>query len=62
VARGAAARPFCGRLFDHELPVSGFAEITREILKYGADFEVVEPEELRGAVAKESRRMEKMYR
>ncbi len=43
-------------------PVSGFAEITREILKYGADVEVVEPEELREAVAKEIRRMEKMYR
>jgi predicted DNA-binding transcriptional regulator YafY len=43
-------------------PVSGFAEITREILKYGADVEVVEPPELRDAVAKEIRRMEKMYR
>jgi predicted DNA-binding transcriptional regulator YafY len=43
-------------------PVSGFAEITREILKYGADVEVVAPVELREVVAKEIRRMEKMYR
>lgn len=43
-------------------PVSGFAEITREILKYGADVEVVEPAELREAVAREIRRMEKLYR
>jgi len=43
-------------------PVSGFAEITREILKYGADVEVLAPEELRNAVKTEIGRMGKIYR
>ncbi len=43
-------------------PVSGLAEVIREILKYGADVEVIEPAELRDAGAKEIRRMEKLYR
>jgi len=43
-------------------PVSGFAEVMREILKYGGDVEVVEPVELRDAIKEEIRRMGKLYR
>ena len=43
-------------------PVSGFAEVIREILKYGGDVEVVEPVELRDAIKEEIRRMGKLYR
>ncbi|MBW6485813.1 MAG: YafY family transcriptional regulator [Syntrophobacterales bacterium] len=43
-------------------PVSGLYEITREILKYGADVEVVAPDELREAVKREIVRMGKIYR
>jgi len=43
-------------------PVSGFAEVIREILKYGADVEVVEPARLRAMVKAEIRRMGKLYR
>jgi proteasome accessory factor C len=43
-------------------PVPSFVEIIREILKYGADVEVVEPARLRAMVKDEIRRMAKLYR
>jgi predicted DNA-binding transcriptional regulator YafY len=42
--------------------VSGFAEVIREILKYGADVEVVEPAGLRAMVKDEIQRMAKLFR
>lgn len=42
--------------------VSGFEEIVREILKYGAEVEVVEPARLRAMVKDEIQRMAKLYR
>jgi len=42
-------------------PVSGFAEVLREILKYGGEVEVIEPAALRDAVKNEIRRMGKLY-
>jgi predicted DNA-binding transcriptional regulator YafY len=43
-------------------PVSGFEEVAREILKYGADVEVLEPDELREIVREEIKKMGKIYR
>lgn len=43
-------------------PVAGFEEVVREILKYGADVEVVAPEDLREMVREEIQRMTKIYR
>lgn len=42
-------------------PVAGFEEVAREILKYGADVEVLAPDELREMVRKEIERMAKIY-
>ncbi len=42
-------------------PVSGFAEVAREILKHGASVEVLEPQELREAVREEIRKMASLY-
>ena len=43
-------------------PVSGFGEVAREILKYGAAVEVLEPKELRDAIREEIRKMGTLYR
>ena len=43
-------------------PVSGFAEVARELLKYGAAVEVLEPRELRETIAEEIRKMGRLYR
>jgi len=43
-------------------PVSGFVEVAREILKYGAAVEVLEPKELRDTIREEIRRMGTLYR
>jgi predicted DNA-binding transcriptional regulator YafY len=43
------------------LPVTDFREIKREILKYGAQMEVISPEELREEVKEEIRKMENIY-
>jgi predicted DNA-binding transcriptional regulator YafY len=42
-------------------PVSGFVEVAREILKYGASVEVLEPKELREIIAEEIRKMGRLY-
>lgn len=42
-------------------PVSGFGEVAREILKFGAGVEVLEPRELRETIAEEIRRMSGLY-
>jgi predicted DNA-binding transcriptional regulator YafY len=43
-------------------PVSGFAEVAREILKHGAAVEVLEPKELRDTIREEIRKMGTLYR
>jgi len=43
-------------------PVSGFGEVAREILKYGAAVEVLEPRELRDTIQEEIRKMGTLYR
>jgi predicted DNA-binding transcriptional regulator YafY len=43
-------------------PVSGFVEVIREILKFGAGVEVLAPTELREAVRKEIGKMGRLYR
>lgn len=43
-------------------PVSGFVEVVREILKYGAAVEVLKPKELRDAIREEIRKMGAIYR
>lgn len=43
------------------LPVSHFAEIKMEILKFGADAEVMAPKELRDEVKKEIEKMKRVY-
>jgi predicted DNA-binding transcriptional regulator YafY len=43
-------------------PVSGFVEVAREILKYGAAVEVLEPKELRDTIRDEIRKMGTLYR
>ena len=43
-------------------PVSGFVEVAREILKYGAAVEVLEPQELRDTIREEIRKMGTLYR
>jgi predicted DNA-binding transcriptional regulator YafY len=43
-------------------PVSGFVEVIREILKYGASVEVLEPQALRDALGEEIRKMGTLYR
>ena len=45
-----------------EVTVKGTREITRWILGYGADVEVLEPESVRQAVAEAGRKMAEMYR
>ncbi len=42
-------------------PVADFREIKREILKHGADVEVVTPEELRREVQEEIKKMSRLY-
>jgi len=44
------------------VPVSGFVEVAREILKYGAAVEVLEPKELRDTIREEIRKMGTLYR
>ena len=44
-----------------KFPVADFREIRREILKYGADLEVLSPLELRAEIEKEILRMSKVY-
>jgi len=43
-------------------PVSGFVEVAREILKYGAGVEVLEPKELHETIREEIRKMGTVYR
>jgi predicted DNA-binding transcriptional regulator YafY len=43
-------------------PVSDFREVKREILKYGAEVEVLSPVELREEVKKEIEKMKEVYR
>lgn len=43
------------------IPVSDFREIKREVLKFGSEVEVLEPEELRAEVKKEIEKMGKNY-
>jgi predicted DNA-binding transcriptional regulator YafY len=43
-------------------PVSGFVEVIREILKFGAGVEVLAPRELREAIQEEIGRMGRLYR
>jgi predicted DNA-binding transcriptional regulator YafY len=43
-------------------PVSGFVEVAREILKFGAAVEVVEPKQLRDTIREEIRKMGTLYR
>ncbi|HAR96657.1 MAG TPA: WYL domain-containing protein [Deltaproteobacteria bacterium] len=42
-------------------PVSGFEEVAREVLKYGAEVEVLAPEELREIVQAEIQKMAQIY-
>lgn len=42
-------------------PVAGFEEVAREVLKYGAEVEVVAPDELREIVRQEIRKMAGIY-
>lgn len=58
--RQETCRDAQGRLL-LKVPVSDFREIKREILKFGADVEVLEPDELRNAVKKEIEKMKKIY-
>ncbi|MFZ2398822.1 MAG: WYL domain-containing protein, partial [Smithella sp.] len=44
------------------IPVSDFREIKREILKYGAQVEVVSPKSLRMEIKNEIEKMKKVYR
>jgi len=44
-----------------KFPVADFREIRREIMKYGADVEVLSPLELRAEIRKEILRMSKVY-
>ena len=44
-----------------EVTVQGTREITRWILGYGADVEVLDPPEVRRTVAAAARRMARMY-
>ena len=44
------------------IPVADFREIKREILRYGAQVEVVSPAELRNELKKEIEKMKKIYR
>lgn len=44
------------------LPVTDFREVKLRVLQFGADVEVIEPEELRKEVRDEIRRMAKIYR
>jgi predicted DNA-binding transcriptional regulator YafY len=41
---------------------SGFGEVAREILKYGATVEVLEPKELRDTIREKIRKMGTLYR
>ncbi len=43
-------------------PVADFREITREVLKYGSEVEVLSPEALREEIRKEIKSMNKIYR
>lgn len=43
-------------------PVSGFAEVAREILKHGSAVEVLEPQALRDTIREEIRKMGTLYR
>jgi predicted DNA-binding transcriptional regulator YafY len=44
------------------LPVTDFREVKLRVLQFGADVEVIEPEELRKEIREEIRRMGKIYR
>jgi predicted DNA-binding transcriptional regulator YafY len=44
------------------LPVTDFREVKLRVLQFGADVEVIEPEELRDEVRDEIRKMAKIYR
>jgi predicted DNA-binding transcriptional regulator YafY len=44
------------------IPVADFREIKREILKYGADVQVLEPSELREELKREIKKMALIYR
>ena len=50
-----------GNLF-LRIPVADFREIRREILKFGANLEVLSPEELRNEIKKEIEKMSAVYR
>lgn len=43
-------------------PVSGYAELVREILRYGPEVEVLSPADLRGVIKKEIKKMQEVYR
>ncbi|MCX8023249.1 MAG: WYL domain-containing protein [Syntrophorhabdaceae bacterium] len=45
-----------------KFPVAGFEEVLREILRYGADVEVISPPELKAMIISEIKKMEKIYR
>ncbi|NOX97271.1 MAG: WYL domain-containing protein [Nitrospirae bacterium] len=44
------------------IPVSDFREIKREILKFGADVEVISPAALKKEIKEEIKKMQKIYR
>ena len=44
-----------------ELPVADYREIKMRILSFGSDVEVISPEDLRLEVAKEIKRMQRLY-
>jgi predicted DNA-binding transcriptional regulator YafY len=44
------------------LPVTDFREVKMKVLQFGADVEVIEPEELRKEIREEIKRMAKIYR
>lgn len=50
-----------GNLF-LRIPVADFREIRREILKFGANLEVLSPEELRNEIKEEIKKMSAVYR
>ncbi len=43
-------------------PVAGFDEVAKEVLKYGADVEVIEPDTLKVIVREEIKKMNNLYR
>ncbi len=62
LAFGPASHSEHGRLRLPGLSRGRFGEVRREILRHGADVEVLSPPELREEVKKEIKRMEKIYR